>query len=204
MFVTTNAPKRNAFNRCERKMAPLSKELAGLILQHDHFGTHLNQKGETVDEALQLENFEHAGKALAEVWSDIVFDGHPCVAEYVSDEPDQHIEENSEEWKTFHVRHSHFFLQIVKCDDGECCSPFQSSYRTLIPDRFLSSLIPVTQAVGGLKWSSKDSGGAIYLTLSQNRAMKSALITETMKKKYKEEVSYAYSNPAVSTETLKK
>ena len=88
VFVATNAPKRSAFNRCERRMVPLSKELAGLILQHDHFGTHLNQNGETVDEALQLENFEHAGKALAEVWSDIVFDGHPCVAEYVSDEPD--------------------------------------------------------------------------------------------------------------------
>ena len=62
--------------------------------------------------------------------------------------------------------------------------------------------IPVTQAVEGLKWSSKDSGGAVYLTPTQNLAMKSALITETMKKKYKEEVPSDYSNPAVSTEKL--
>ena len=52
--------------------------------------------------------------------------------------------------------------------------------------------------------SNKDSGGAVYLTLAQNLAMKSALITVTTKKKYKEEVLYDYSNPAVSTETLKK
>ena len=92
----------------------------------------------------------------------------------------------------------------MKCDDKECCSPLCSSYRTLVPDRFLPPPIPVTQAAGGLKLSNKVSGGAVYLTLSQNLAMKSALITENMKKKYKEEVSYDYSNPAVSTETFKK
>ena len=54
------------------------------------------------------------------------------------------------------------------------------------------------------KWSSKDIGGAVYLTLTQNLAMTSALITEKLKKKYNGEVPYDYSNPAVSTKTLKK
>ena len=31
LFVCTNAPKHSAFNRVERRMAPLSRELAGLI-----------------------------------------------------------------------------------------------------------------------------------------------------------------------------
>ena len=132
---------------------------------------------------------------LLHFWSNIVFDGHPCVAECVSDESNHSIEEKLEEWKTSHVRQLHFFLHIVKCDDRKCCSLFLSSYQKLIPDRFLPPSIPVTQGVGGLKWSSKDSGGAVYLTLTQNLAMKSALITETMKKKYKEEVPYDYSNP---------
>ena len=104
---------------------------------------------------------------------------NPCVAKYVSDELDQHIEENSEGWKRSHVRHFHFFLQIVMCDDRACsCSPFRSSYWALIRDRFLQPPIHAKQAVGDLKWSSKDSGGAVYLTLTQILATKNALITE--------------------------
>lgn len=41
----TNAPGRSAFNRAERRMAPLSRELAGLILPHDRYGTHLDSQG---------------------------------------------------------------------------------------------------------------------------------------------------------------
>jgi hypothetical protein len=36
-FVATNAPGRSAYNRVERRMLPLSRELAGLILPHEHF-----------------------------------------------------------------------------------------------------------------------------------------------------------------------
>lgn len=35
LFMFTNAPGRSAFNRVERRMAPLSRELSGVILQHD-------------------------------------------------------------------------------------------------------------------------------------------------------------------------
>lgn len=35
LFLATNAPGRSAYNRVERRMAPLSRELAGLILPHD-------------------------------------------------------------------------------------------------------------------------------------------------------------------------
>ena len=42
LFIATNAPHRSAFNRVERRMAFLSKELCGVILLHDAFGTHLN------------------------------------------------------------------------------------------------------------------------------------------------------------------
>lgn len=42
IFIATNAPGRSAFNRVERRMAPLSRDLAGLVLPHDHFGSHLD------------------------------------------------------------------------------------------------------------------------------------------------------------------
>lgn len=52
LFIATNAPGRSAFNRVERMMASLSKELAGLILPHDHFGRHLDGQGNTIDTEL--------------------------------------------------------------------------------------------------------------------------------------------------------
>lgn len=44
VLIATNAPHRSPFIRAERRMAPLSKDLAGLILPQDHFGFHLNSK----------------------------------------------------------------------------------------------------------------------------------------------------------------
>lgn len=119
LFLATNAPGRSAFNRVERRMAPLSRDLAGLILPHDHFGTHLNEKGETTDEELELKNFEHAGTALAEIWSETIIDSHPTVAKYVKPEESNESEyyvssdNTSAEWKMKHVRDSHYFLQVV-------------------------------------------------------------------------------------------
>lgn len=69
LFVATNAPGRSAFNRVERKMAPLSRKLSGLIIPHDRFGSHLDEQRRTIDEELEKENFAFAGETLAEIWS---------------------------------------------------------------------------------------------------------------------------------------
>jgi hypothetical protein len=42
LFIATNSPERSAFNRVERKMAPLSRELSDLIIPHDNFGSSLD------------------------------------------------------------------------------------------------------------------------------------------------------------------
>ena len=57
-------------------MSNLSKELSGVILPHDHFGTHLDNENDTIDEELELQNFEHAGEVK----------DHPVVAEFVGRE----------------------------------------------------------------------------------------------------------------------
>ena len=136
LFIATNAPGRSAFNRCERRMAPLSKEMAALILEHQHFGTHLNDRGDTIDEELKIKNFEYAGSVLAEIWSAMVFDDHPTVAEYISVEADSEIRMETAEWKSKHVWQSQYCLQIVKCEDRLCCLPFRSSVLTVLKDRF--------------------------------------------------------------------
>ena len=50
-FLVTNAPRFSAFN-IERRMVPLSKDLDGVLLEHEHFGVHLDDKGNTIN--LQL------------------------------------------------------------------------------------------------------------------------------------------------------
>ena len=52
-FLATNASRRSVFNRVERRMVKFSKELSGLVLPHDNFGSHLNAKRETIDKGLK-------------------------------------------------------------------------------------------------------------------------------------------------------
>ncbi|XP_050498755.1 uncharacterized protein LOC126879621 [Diabrotica virgifera virgifera] len=153
MFVFTNAPGRSAFNRVERRMAPLSRELSGLILPHDSYGTHLDEQGRTKDHDLEKKNFKKAGEVLSEVWTNMVIDGHGVVAEYV--EPDNSAETfvpdlPSQQWYSQHVRESQYLLQVVKCDDRACCGHMRSSIRTILSERFVIPPYPILQGSSGL------------------------------------------------------
>ena len=64
-------------------MAPLCKELGGVLPEHQHFGAHLDDKGNTIDRQLELKNFEQAGKILGEIWSGLVMDSYPVTVEYI-------------------------------------------------------------------------------------------------------------------------
>ena len=46
-----NAAGLSAFNPVERRKAPLSHDLAGIILPHDSFGNHLDSSGKTINAA---------------------------------------------------------------------------------------------------------------------------------------------------------
>lgn len=48
----------------------------------------------------------------------------------------ENVETMSPEWKTCHVRESHYFLQVVKCSDRRCCSEPRSAYFQVI-NRFI-------------------------------------------------------------------
>lgn len=61
LFIFTNAPGRSAFNRVERRMAPLSRELSTVVLPYDFYGSHLDGSGKTIDKELEIQNFRHAG-----------------------------------------------------------------------------------------------------------------------------------------------
>ena len=76
----TYAPGLSAYNYVERRMAPLSKALAGVVLDHDACGIHLDDSGRTIDVELKKENFRVAGKVLADIWSELELDERPVIA----------------------------------------------------------------------------------------------------------------------------
>ncbi|CAF2837468.1 unnamed protein product [Rotaria sp. Silwood2] len=84
LFILTHAPGQSTYNIVERRMAPLSHDLAGLILTHDYFGSHLTKSGVTTNIDLEKLNFRKAGQILAERWNKSVIDRFSCVAEYIN------------------------------------------------------------------------------------------------------------------------
>ncbi|KAL4710004.1 hypothetical protein ACJJTC_015982 [Scirpophaga incertulas] len=147
VFVATNAPGRSAFNRVERRMAPLSLPLSGLVLPHDTFGNHLDANGKTTNSDLELKNFAQAGKILSEIWSSIIIDNEPVVAEYLPPDNDDVGEMtdvlNDQHWYTRHVQESQYFLQIVKCTNKECCGDIRSDIRKILPQGFFPPPYPL-------------------------------------------------------------
>lgn len=120
LFIAANAPHRSAFNRVERRMAPLSRQLTGVILPHDTFGSHLDGSGKTVDTDLELKNFAAAGKVLAKLWSELVIDTHAVTAEYL--EPTAVAAQPQTvppEWYAKHVRESQYFLQVNRLSSSK-------------------------------------------------------------------------------------
>ena len=115
-ILYTNAPGYSAYNRVERRMAPLSKELSGLVLLHDACGAHLDESGTTIDTDLERENFKKAGQVLADVWSGIVIDSFSAHAEFVEN-AEVSVEYPDENWVVNHVRQSQYVLQIVRCNE---------------------------------------------------------------------------------------
>ena len=167
----------------------------GVILQHDHFGTHLDKNGKTIDDELELQNFEHAGTILAELWSAMVIDSHPTIAEYVTAEATEKVIIKSEEWKATHVRQSQYLLQIVKCEDKACCETFESSYLSIVNDRFLPPPLAVAQTKDGLLAVVDDKKGK-YLSLHQNLSMRGQL-SSFGNRRFPKGIPYDFSNPAV-------
>lgn len=127
-------------------MAPLSRQLSGVILPHEHYGTHLDGNGKTIDIEFEQRNFEYAGETLANIFGGLVIDGYPVITEYIKPENENHqdYEEMDEKWKINHVRSSQYFLQIVKCSNQSCCSPPRSSFFDIFHDQFLPAPISFT------------------------------------------------------------
>ncbi len=198
-YLATNAPGRSAYNRVERRMAPLSHDLAGLVLPHDSFGTHLNAKNETVDEELEVKNFAKAGEILAEVWSKTVIDGYDTVAEYIQPEYETPITEKDQQWHAKHVRESQYLLQVVKCDDQTCCNPRRSSLFRCLSDGFLPPPLPIVQGKNGLEFGENQENRK-FLSLFTNLAVNKNIFPARAAIKFPKVIPYDFACPSVEKE----
>ena len=74
-------------------MAPLSKVLTGVLLDHKYYGSHLNSQKQTVNGPLEIKNFKHAGERLEELFDYMVYDKHRTYARYVDPPPRRGFQE---------------------------------------------------------------------------------------------------------------
>ena len=147
--------------------------------------------------------------------SDIVIDGSPTVAEYVCQDEDASENDSNdlitkdEEWRSKHIRESHYLLQICKCDDVNCCSAKRSSLYRVIKDGFFPPPISVKQSKNGLSYSDDEllsrsldddnlSSGR-YLSLFQNLSMGEAMLPTMVYEKFPREIPYDLSCPSMKT-----
>ena len=134
-----NAAGLSAFNPVERRMSPLSHYIARVVLPHENFGSHLDSQGYTIDVLLEKKNFFHCSQALADIWLHRDIGGYKvdCTALPVGKEFT--TPEVSPSWVARHVQQSHYVLQIVKCQDRNCCEPFKTNCLSFFPERFVPS-----------------------------------------------------------------
>ena len=173
----------------------LSKELSGVVLPADTFGTHLND-GRTVDEHLEEQNFEAAGDVLAEIWSKLVIDDHAVRSEYVKMKPTNDITQFtvSSTYKSRHLIQTQYMTVALKCDDAACCTPAKTIIGKFFPDRRVPTLIPFKQTQSGPQalpvTPDVVKEELTFLDVFQRLAMESVLLPEDLKAKYNNRVPY--------------
>ena len=148
LLISTHAPCLSAYNQVERRMAPLSKALAGLLLPYDTFGNHLDSQGRTIEVELEKCNFKKAGEVLGEVWNELLIGKFPVVCLYLENSTMEPVP-YEESWVSKHRRILQYFLEFVKCTDGKCCGPFRTNWLRIFPNQFLTAPVQFRQDPGG-------------------------------------------------------
>lgn len=120
-------PGNSAFNIAERRMPELSYALAGVLLEHDHYGSHLDASGKTTDNELKRKNFQKAGEVCCELWNKIEIAEEKVVAVYDTEQIAKKAARMNYKWANEHVRQASYCIRsydatISKCNMRTCNS----------------------------------------------------------------------------------
>ena len=77
-----NASGLSKHHCTERRMAPLSVALAGIVLLHDQFASNLDDPGKTRDADLGRKKFQKAAAVLCDLWNNINIDNSSVKCSY--------------------------------------------------------------------------------------------------------------------------
>lgn len=138
-----NASGSSVFNPVERRMAPLSHDLAGLVLQHDSFGNHLDASGKTIDDELEKQNFFKVAEVLSDVWSNTIIDGCKVEATAMPIGKEKDLDDVDPTWAKEHVRQSRV----------GCCSKFETNWMQIFPDQFVPFPAVYSYTINGSRQS---------------------------------------------------
>ena len=140
LLHVVNAAGLSEFNPVKCRIAPCPHELAGLLLPYDHYGNYLHSFGKTIDIELEKMNFYKAAEVFSEVWSQAVIESYPVECNTVPI-GNEYIPINPDCVWVSNCLQSHYCLQIIKCCDIACCSPFETNWFIVFNKRFI--LFPV-------------------------------------------------------------
>ena len=118
----------SAFNPVESRVAPLSHDLAGIILLHDSYGSHLDESGKTIDVELEKKKNFKAAEILSNIWSETIIDGHPDDSQALPLDQAFILPTTDAKWVAEHVHQTRYTLQIVKFQNEICCEPFVTGW----------------------------------------------------------------------------
>ena len=195
LIEVTEAPGLSAFNRAERRMFFLSKELGGVVLPHETYGSHLTN-GKTTDQELELKNFQAAGGVLADLWGKLVIDNHPVTAEYVIDPPQDSTKEFSATplYKSRHLIQTQYMTVVLKCDDLSCCSNARTDIKLFFPGRRLPALIPIQFTPNGPQHLELEpevwKKPLKFPDFFARSALESSLVPDTLKQTFGDQIPY--------------
>ena len=99
------------------------------------------------------------------------------------------------------VRESQYMLQIVKCEDRNCCSIPRSSYFNLIIDRFLPPPLPLSQSDDGLVVNLESQNFAsLFTTIFLGKKV----LPPQAFKQFPKSIPYDYACPTLQSELSKR
>lgn len=198
----TNAPGLSAFNLAERRMYHLSQALTGVILDHEKMGNHLHN-GKTIDDEMELKNFQAAGESLAQIWNQLVIDNDEVHAGYVS-KPVQESTANfkvTAQYRNDHVIETQYMTVVLKCNDRKCCSAFKTPISCYFPHRRIPALFPIEKTESGPKGliPHADNHKKLlqFLPITERVLLESSVTPLTISAKYDGKVPYDISFPSL-------
>ncbi len=63
-------------------------------------------------------------------------------------------------WCATHVLQTQYTIQIIRCNDSSCCTPWRSNYDRVFPHRFLPPPVPFHRSSRGVKMADIESSSA--------------------------------------------